>query len=150
MKEELRITSPAFSHNGQIPAKYTADGADINPPLVFAGVSSQAKSLVLIVDDPDAPVGVYDHWVVFNIPPSVREVAEGAVPAGAVQGKNSSGGNRYIGPAPPSGMHRYFFKLYELSSELDLDESATKQVVLDALQPVLLGQAELIGTYSRG
>lgn len=155
MEEGLRISSPAFVHNGVISPKYTADGENISPPLVIEGVSPETKSLVLIVDDPDAatdphgPGKVFDHWVVFNISPTTTEIVENSVPSGAVQGKNGTGGNTYIGPAPPTGVHRYFFRLYELRGTLSLNESATKEAVQTALQPLLISQAELVGTYQR-
>ncbi len=123
--------------------------------MLISGVGLDAKSLALIVDDPDAeidpegPKKVYDHWVVFNIPPTTSEIAENSVPAGAIQGKNSADSNKYTGPAPRTGKHRYFFRLYELSEALLLDENATKVEVQAALQPVLLNAAELIGTYQR-
>lgn len=151
--QDLTLSSPAFAPGGPIPVQYTADGDNTNPPLVIGGVNSDAKSLVLIVDDPDAmtdprgPGAVYDHWVIFNIPPTTTEIASGGAPAASVQGKNSAGTNTYIGPAPPSGEHRYFFRLYELSDRLDLDENAGKADVLAAFEPVLLRQTELVGTY---
>ena len=151
----LSITSPAFEHGGTIPWKYTAAGDNVNPPLIFDGVSDDAKSLVLIVDDPDAaidpkgPGKTYDHWVLFNIAPETHEIAEGSVPVGIIQGKNSAGENKYAGPAPPTGTHRYFFRLYELSDSLLLDENATKAEVQTALESVLLTEAELVGTYQR-
>lgn len=154
-QEKLQLLSPAFVTNGMIPAEYTADGRGVNPPLFISGVSASAKSLVLIVDDPDAatdPQGsgkTYDHWVVFNIPPESTYIGENSAPARAIVGKNSAQTNTYIGPAPPTGVHRYFFRLYELSGVLALTSNATKQEVLDALASILLDTAELIGLYSR-
>lgn len=155
MKIVPYISSSAFDHNGIIPIKYTADGENHNPPLFFGGINEHAKSLVLIVDDPDAvtdPLGsgaVYTHWVVFNIPPDTADIVEDSVPAGATVGKNSIGTNEYIGPAPPTGAHRYFFRLFELSDQLPLDENATKEEVLEAIKPVLIDRAEIIGLYRR-
>jgi Raf kinase inhibitor-like YbhB/YbcL family protein len=153
MQEELQITSPAFQPGDSIPVKYTADGENINPPLSIRGVSSNTKSLVLIVDDPDAetdpngPGKVYDHWIVFNIPPNTTEIAENSVPVGATQAKNGSDENKYVGPAPPTGTHRYIFQLYELSAPLDLDANTNKADVQAELESVLINAARLVGTY---
>ncbi|MDO8752063.1 MAG: YbhB/YbcL family Raf kinase inhibitor-like protein, partial [Candidatus Wolfebacteria bacterium] len=111
----MKLTSSAFLHNGKIPAKYTCDGEDMNPPLAISGIPEGAKSLVLIMDDPDVPKnlradGMWVHWVVFNIPPDVKDIAEGVEPAG-VHGKGTSGDLAYQGPCPPDREHRYFFKL---------------------------------------
>lgn len=146
---DLKINSSAFSDGEFIPARYTADGLDVNPPLQISGVPEGAKSLVLIMDDPDAPVGVWDHWLVFNIPPSVTEISENSTPAGAVVGKNSWGRTNYGGPAPPSGVHRYFFKLYALDSMLPLPVGATKAQVESAMKGHILAEAQLMGKYSR-
>ena len=151
---DLAITSSAFENNGSIPAKYTADGENISPPITITGVSERALSLVLIIDDPDAatdpngPGIVYDHWLVFNIPPETVEIAENSVPPGATQGKNSGGESKYTGPAPPTGTHRYFFRLYALSHKLDLDENATKDEVQNAMKPVLISKTEMAGNYA--
>ena len=144
----LHLTSSAFEHNGQIPKKYTCDGADINPPLAASGIPDGTKSLVLIVDDPDAPMGTWDHWIVFNIKP-VAEVKENSVPEGGVQGINDFKKQDWGGPCPPSGSHRYFFKLYALDTMLDLDGSATKEQVEAAMAGHKLEETELIGIYQR-
>lgn len=144
----MKITSLVFEHNQSIPAKYTCDGEDINPALKFDDVPVEAKSLVLIMDDPDAPAGVWDHWIVFNIPLTVKEVFEDEQAPG-VQGTNSSGSLNYHGPCPPDREHRYFFKLYALDNMLDLPEGATKQEVEQAMQNHVLAQAELMGRYAR-
>ena len=144
---ELKITSPAFEHNGSIPEKYTCDGSDISPPLEISGVPAEAKSLVLINDDPDAPVGTWDHWIVFNIPPTTTEITENSVPG--TQGKNSFRKLDYGGPCPPSGEHRYFFKLYALDTELDIGEESSKPSVESAMEGHILAQGELVGKYSR-
>lgn len=117
---ELQISSPAFDHGGAIPARFTCDGQDISPKLVFGAVPAGTRSLALIVDDPDAPVGTWVHWMVWNIPPQTRESGENSVPAGAVQGLNDWKRYRYGGPCPPSGTHCYFFKLYALDTTLTL------------------------------
>ncbi|GAB4371625.1 MAG: YbhB/YbcL family Raf kinase inhibitor-like protein [Deltaproteobacteria bacterium] len=145
----LVLTSPAFSHNGMIPAKYTCDGADVNPPLSIDGVPEKAKSLALIVDDPDAPRGTWVHWVVWNIPADTRVIPEGTVPPGALQGTNDFGSRKYGGPCPPSGTHRYFFKLYALDAPLALPPGATKAQVEKAMSGHLLGKAETVGLYRR-
>jgi Raf kinase inhibitor-like YbhB/YbcL family protein len=146
---ELRISSPAFATNGYIPARYTCDGNDINPPLEIAHVPAGAKSLALIVDDPDAPIGMWVHWVAWNIDPATREIAEDAVPHTAVQGKNDWKRNSYGGPCPPSGVHRYFFKLYALDTKLNLGAGTTKKELENAMQGHILASAEMIGLYKR-
>ncbi len=145
----LVIASPAFSHNGMIPKPYTCDGADVSPPLSIDGVPEKTKSLALIVDDPDAPMGTWVHWVVWNIGPGTKEIPENTVPPGALQGRNDFGKPKYGGPCPPSGTHRYFFKLYALSAPLALPAGATKAQVEQAMSGHLLGKAELVGLYRR-
>lgn len=150
---ELELVSSTFKHNGKIPSKYTCDGENINPPLAISGVEKKAKSLALIMDDPDIPKGineenVWDHWVVFNIPPDTTAVAENSEPSG-VQGVGTSGEVGYRGPCPPDREHRYIFMLYALDEELDLKEGATKQNVKDAMAGHILQKAELIGLYDR-
>ena len=144
----MKIISPAFEHNQNIPDKYTCKGENINPPLQFVDVSHNAKSLVLIVDDPDAPVGLWVHWVVFNIPITVSEIAENSKPDGT-QGITSFGKAGYGGPCPPSGTHRYFFKLYALDSTVDLQINADKKAVEEAMKGHVIEQAELIGFFGK-
>ena len=146
---ELKITSPAFVTNGYIPARFTCDGTDINPPLEIAHLPAEAKSLALIVDDPDAPVGMWVHWVVWNIDPATREIAEDSVPRAATQGKNDWKRNGYGGPCPPSGVHRYFFKLYALDTRLNLGAGTTKNDLEKAMEGHILAKSELIGLYKR-
>ena len=153
----LTLTSTAFEHNGHIPAKYTCDGdRTLSPPLSLSGAPEGTKSLVLIMDDLDVPKalrpdGVFDHWVVFNIPPETREILEGGTIGTA--GANTAGTVRYAGPCPPSEYepkeHRYVFTLYALSAKLALSSGATKKEVLDALTPLFIAKMELIGRYSR-
>lgn len=145
----LQLTSQAFNENGSIPSKYTCDGANISPPLGWTGAPPGTKSFVLIVDDPDAPSKVWTHWVVYNISPTTVECREGKVPIGSLQGVNDFGKVNYGGPCPPSGTHRYFFKLYALDTLLTLEEGATKQQVEKAIKPSILAEAHLVGTYSR-
>jgi Raf kinase inhibitor-like YbhB/YbcL family protein len=146
---ELKISSPAFTHNGSIPAKYTCDGSDTNPPLRIENVPGKAKSLALIVDDPDAPAGTWVHWVVWNIPAATSEIGENSVPPGAMQGKTDFGRNVYGGPCPPSGTHRYFFKLYALDATLDLRPATTKKELEKAMDGHIIERAEMIGVYKR-
>jgi Raf kinase inhibitor-like YbhB/YbcL family protein len=146
---ELRISSPAFVHNSGIPTKYTCEGADLSPPLVLDGVPAAAQSLALIIDDPDAPGGDWVHWVVWNIPPTTRTLGENALPPGALQGKNDWGKNSYGGPCPPSGSHRYFFKLYALDTPLELPPSSTKKGLEKAMAGHIVAQGQMIGIYRR-
>lgn len=145
----MKIQSPAFQHNENIPAKYTCDGEGINPPLQFLDVPGNAKSLVLISDDPDAPMGTWVHWTIWNIDTKITEIAENSVPADAVEGTTSFGNVGYGGPCPPSGVHRYFFKLYALDTVLDLPAGANIKELETAIQGHALGNAEFIGLYSR-
>ena len=144
---DLTITSPEFENNGMIPAKYTADGENINPELNIEGIPAEAQSLVLICDDPDAPVGTWTHWVVFNIPATSTKIAENSVPG--IQGLNDFKKNSWGGPAPPSGTHRYFFKVYALDIKLDLQEGALLSNIESAMNNHILAQGGLIGKYKR-
>lgn len=146
---QMKIISSAFSHNAKIPSKYTCDGENISPPLQFLDVPKDAKSLVLIVDDPDAPAKTWVHWVVYNISPDVTEVEEDSVPRVGIEGMTDFGKSGYGGPCPPSGTHRYFFKLYALHASLDLPKNATKQMVEQKMQKHIIDKAKLIGVYSR-
>src|SRR3990167_4547693 len=158
MTIEMTLTSSAFENSGMIPAKYTCDGdRTISPPLEISGVPETVKSLVLIMDDPDVPKvlhanGVFDHWVVFNMPADTKMIPEGG-PVPGIAGANGAKTNAYTGPCPPPqyepSEHRYIFKLYALSAVLALSAGATKEEVLDALASVKLEETELIGRYSR-
>jgi Raf kinase inhibitor-like YbhB/YbcL family protein len=145
--EPLRVTSSAFKSNGTIPKKYTCDGIDVNPPLSIEGLPKQTESLVLIVDDPDAPRGTWVHWVVWNIPP-LRVIQEDSVPG--TEGVNDFQRHSYGGPCPPSGTHRYFFKVYALDTKLQLGQNAGKRDVEKAMEGHILAMGELVGLYSRG
>lgn len=145
----MQITSPSFSNNGNIPAEFTCSGSDINPQLNFANIPENAKSLALIMDDPDAPNGTWIHWVVFNINPKTTVINKNSAPSGAIQGANSWGTSKYGGPCPPSGTHRYFFKLYALDNTLSLSSSASKANIESAMQGHILSQATLIGKYAK-
>ncbi len=145
----LTISSPSFKQNEHIPAKYTCDGADVNPALVIGNVLPGTKSLALIVDDPDAPRGTWVHWVIWNISPDTKEIKEHSVPPGASQGMNDFRKLDYGGPCPPSGTHRYFFKLYALDTMLSLGKNTTKATLERAMQGHILAKGELIGLYMR-
>jgi Raf kinase inhibitor-like YbhB/YbcL family protein len=142
----LTVTSPDFRHNGNIPSKYTCEGKGINPTIVITNFPEGTKSLVLIVDDPDAKGRTFDHWIVWNIPPG-EVIKENSVPG--VQGKNGAGENSYIGPCPPTGTHRYFFKAYALNTMMDIMAGAEKQTIEKAMQKHILASTELIGLYER-
>ena len=144
----MRLESPEFENGGNIPSRFTCDGEGINSELIFSDIPNETRSLVLLMDDPDAPSGTWDHWVVFNIPPETKGINENSVPAGIV-GKNTRGNNSYGPPCPPDREHRYFFKLYALDAMLGLDNNAAKQNVLDAMQGHILSESELIGKYNR-
>lgn len=146
--DTLKLTSSAFGNNGEIPSRYTCDGESVNPPFDISGVDENAKSLVLIVDDPDAPSGVWDHWVRFNIPASTTEIKEAVEPEG-ISGVGTSGNRDYLGPCPSDREHRYFFKLFSLDTSLSLEEGVTKKDVEKAMEGHILQDAELIGRYER-
>jgi Raf kinase inhibitor-like YbhB/YbcL family protein len=146
----IQITSPAFQNNGLIPRQYTCDGKDINPPLMIADCPQGTKSLALICDDPDAPGGTWVHWVIWNIDPSTKGIKENIVPTGAIVGVNDFRQNRYGGPCPPSGTHRYFFKVYALDTVLGISPNASKADLEKAMKGHILGQGQLIGLYKRG
>ncbi len=145
----FKLSSPAFRQNEQIPPEYTCDGKDVNPPLRIEQVPQGARSLALIVDDPDAPRGTWVHWVVWGIAPDTTEIKEHTVPPGASQGMTDFRQKVYGGPCPPSGTHRYFFKLYALDTVLSLDPGTNKAGLEKAMKGHILGHVELIGLYSR-
>jgi Raf kinase inhibitor-like YbhB/YbcL family protein len=154
----LSIRSSAFQHQGEIPKQYTCDGDDVSPPLAWSGVPAAAKSLVLIVDDPDAPdpaapQRVYVHWVLYDIPPSstglAERVSERQLPQGTRVGTNDWKRTGYGGPCPPIGRHRYFFKLYALDTVLPESGALTKAAVEAAMRGHVIEHAELVGTYER-
>lgn len=144
---ELMIGSPAFNANEMIPVKFTCDADNVNPQLDISGVSQEAVSLALIVDDPDAPGGTWVHWTIWNIDPGTTSISENSVPEGAVEGVTDFGVPGYGGPCPPSGTHRYFFKLFALDTMLDLDSTASAADIEAAIQGHVLGSAELVGLY---
>lgn len=138
-----------FQANQLIPEKFTCDGTDYSPALEWSGAPDKTKSFVLIMDDPDAPIGMWDHWILFNIPSSVNHLDENqqTLPYGTKMGNNSWNRGKYGGPCPPDREHRYFFKLYALDCLLDLSEGATKQVIEAAMEDHILAKSELIGLY---
>ncbi|TFG50031.1 MAG: YbhB/YbcL family Raf kinase inhibitor-like protein [Anaerolineales bacterium] len=144
----MSLTSPAFNNGEAIPTQYSCDGEDLSPDLDWFGIPQGTQSLALIMDDPDAPVGTWIHWVLYNIPADKPGLRTGITGAG-LDGTNSWGSTGYGGPCPPGGTHRYFFKLYALDMMLDLNPGAKKQALLAALEGHILAQAELMGTYTR-
>lgn len=145
----MQITSPEFKNGAQIPKRYTCDSKNINPELLFSDIPAGAKSLVLIMDDPDSPTGVWNHWLVWNISPDIHEIQEGNVPSGALEGKTTFGEIGYGGPCPHKGRHRYFFKLYALDTVLGISAGVSKEVLINAMKAHILTEAELLGTYER-
>lgn len=144
--KELALSSPAFKDHTLIPAKYTCDGDDVNPLLIIEGAPEETKSLALIVDDPDAPMGTWNHWVVWNILPTKR-IDENTVPG--TEGINTARKHSYGGPCPPWGTHRYFFKVYALDTMLNLSPNSTKKDIEKAMQGHILAKGELVGLYHR-
>ena len=147
-RARMKITSSAFQEGGNIPSKFTCDGSDTSPPLQITGVPSEAKSLVLIADDPDAPGGLFTHWLVWNIPPQTNSISEGSAPKG-VHGTNDFGKPDYKGPCPPPGTHRYSFKVFALDHELDLRAGAKRSQVDAAMKGHVIAQGVLVGRYAR-
>ena len=151
----LEIKSPVFENGGSIPAKYTCKGEDASPPLTFSGVPKEAKSLALICDDPDAPMGTWVHWVIYNMPADQPGLDEGvprdnALPNGALQGMTDFRRVGYGGPCPPpGGAHRYYFKLYALDAILDLKPGATKKALLEEMEGHIIAEAQLMGKFKR-
>jgi Raf kinase inhibitor-like YbhB/YbcL family protein len=144
----ISITSSSFQAGGDIPAKFTCDGTNVSPALQIGGVPNEAKSLVLLVDDPDAPRGLFTHWIIWNIDPKTTRVAENSAPAAGVQGTNDFGKRNYGGPCPPSGTHRYFFKIFALDTKLELKPNARRAELDAAMRGHVLAQGELMGRYS--
>lgn len=144
----MKLTSTAFENGGQIPSRYTCDGEDISPPLEIAEMPAGTESLALVMDDPDAPRGTFDHWIVWNIAPETKKIPEGKQPSG-VAGKNDFGKLAYGGPCPPSGTHTYRFRLYALEIVLNLEEGADKERLQQAMKGYILGEALLEGDYAR-
>ena len=149
----MKLSSSVFRHEGKIPSKYTCDGENSSPCLIISDVPAGAKSLVLIMDDPDVPKnlrkdGLWVHWVVFNIPPAIREIPEGREPEG-IAGEGTAGNTGYYGPCPPDREHRYYFKLYALDQKLDLPEKTDKATLEREMEESIIEQAVLMGKYER-
>ena len=153
-KLQIKVKSTAFEEGGMIPERYTCDGADVSPPLALSAVPEGAKSIALICDDPDAPRGTWVHWVLFNLPPDTKEIPE-SLPTnkklenGAMHGINDFRKIGYGGPCPPSGTHRYYFKVYALDTEIDLKAGITKRKLLKAMKGHILAEGQLMGKYTR-
>ena len=145
----MKITSPIFKDGEKIPKDYTRDGADKSPPLHLEEVPQYAKSLALIMEDPDAPSGTFNHWLLFNVDPKIHDIHEDSPPVMATQGKNDWGEVQYGGPKPPSGEHRYFFKAFALDSVLPLARGAAREELEKAMKGHVLDQAALMGRYAR-
>jgi len=150
----MKIYSSVFKAGGNIPSRYTIDGINVSPPLEWDEIPDGSQSLALICDDPDAPMGTWVHWVLFNLPPHKSGLPEGISPVpilsdGTRHGKNDFGKIGYGGPAPPSGTHRYFFKLYALDIKLSCESGLKKQELLDEMKGHILAEAQLMGTYNR-
>lgn len=145
----MKITSSAFEDRQHMPGKYTCNGENINPPLEFSEVPQETKSLVLIVDDPDAPRETWVHWIVYNINPQLRKISENSIPGGGEEGTTSFGKTGYGGPCPPSGVHRYFFKLYALNKTLSIEGIPDKETILKNMENAIIAQSDLVGLYSQ-
>ncbi len=153
-KMAIQIESSAFKYGDFIPSKYTCDGINVSPPLKWSDIPEGTKSIALICDDPDAPIGDWVHWVLYNIPPETRELNENipnerTLKDGSIHGLNDWKKYGYGGPCPPSGTHRYFFKIYALDTKLNLSPGATKKHLLDAMSGHILASGELMGKYQR-
>jgi Raf kinase inhibitor-like YbhB/YbcL family protein len=145
---EMHVTSPVFEDQGSIPTRYTCDGDNTNPPLHIDNIPPETQSVVIIVDDPDAPVGTFTHWVACNIPvDEARVIPEGY--KAPVEGTNGFGSTGYGGPCPPSGTHRYFFKVYALDDDLDVSDGVTKPAVENKLEMHTIGRGKIVGLYER-
>ena len=151
---DIKLTSTAFKEGELIPKKYTCDGKNVSPPLEWSGIPISTQSIALICDDPDAPIGTWVHWVIFNIPASVNKLSENiplnmAFEDGTAQGNNDFRKIGYGGPCPPGGTHRYFFKIYALDKRIELTPGATKDELIKEMKEHILAEGELMGKYSR-
>jgi Raf kinase inhibitor-like YbhB/YbcL family protein len=142
----LQISSPSFNSNGTIPSKFTCEGENVNPALLIRNIPGKTVTLALIVDDPDAPGGTFDHWIVWNIRP-LEKISENSIPG--IEGINGFGKKQFKGPCPPTGTHRYFFKLYALDTSLNIPAGSTKQALEKAMKGHILGYGELVGLYKK-
>jgi Raf kinase inhibitor-like YbhB/YbcL family protein len=150
----MKITSPAFEEGAMIPSKYTCDGINVSPSLIWSAIPDGTKSFAIICDDPDAPAGTFVHWVIYNLPANIYQLSENLpplkiLPNGARQGRNDFGRIGYGGPCPPGGTHRYFFKIYCLSEELKVEAGITKSELLKTMKGYILAEGQLMGKYKR-
>lgn len=145
----MKIESPAFKDNESIPPKYTCDGENVSPPLIISDVPENAESLVLIVDDPDAPGGTWVHWTIWNIDTVTKEIPENSCPQNAFEGMTDSGRPGYSGPCPPYGTHRYFFKLFALDTTLDIGVSSRVAEIEHKMEENIVAKAQIVGLYRR-
>jgi Raf kinase inhibitor-like YbhB/YbcL family protein len=145
----MNLISPDFSEGAHIPERFTCDGDDVSPTLRIDGVPEGTKSLLLIVDDPDAPRGTFTHWLIWNLPPDVTEISAEPIPSKGVPGTNDFGTNEYGGPCPPSGVHRYYFKVYALDTTLELSAKSKRKAVNAAMEGHIVEEASLMGRYER-
>lgn len=143
----MRISSPAFEENQMIPAIYTCDSDNVNPPLIISDIPEEAQSLAIIMDDPDAPGGTFTHWLMWNIPPQTKMIEENDWPQGAEQGINDGRDLGYMGPCPPTGIHHYHFRIYALSKRLDLKGEINRKELEREIENNLIEKAELVGIY---
>ena len=148
-EQAMKLSSPDFSDGGNIPEGFTCEDKDVSPTLKIDGVPKEAKCLVLIVDDPDAPGGNFTHWLMWNVVPDLTEIAANRPPSHAVQGVNEFGKSKYSGPCPPSGVHRYYFRLYALDTTLILPPKSKRKAVDSAIKGHILAEATLMGRYAR-
>jgi len=151
---DISVKSPAFKDGEMIPSMYSCDGENISPPLMWYDPPENTETFVLISDDPDAPMGTWVHWVVYNIPPEIREFpknipSDPVMDGGSIQGITDFGTSGYGGPCPPSGTHRYFFKIYALDTTLPLGEGASKKDVVNAMKGHILAKGQIMGRYRR-
>lgn len=147
--KNMKLTSAAFANEEKIPADFTCDGKKISPPLSVSGVPAGTKSLAIIVDDPDAPLGTFTHWIIWNIDAGTKEITAGQIPQKSQEGTNSAGRIGYTAPCPPAGSHRYFFTVFALDITVGLDGKANKADLESAMKGHILEQTNLIGTYGR-
>ncbi len=145
----MTIKSSAFNNGKSIPSQYTCDGKDINPQLMFSDVPESAKNLALVMDDPDSPTGIWTHWLLWNISPNTKEISEGKVPRGAIQGETTFGVSHYGGPCPGKGNHRYFIKLYALDTILNIPAGTVKDKLIETMKGHIIAEAEMYGWYER-
>ncbi len=145
----MKIKSPAFSENQLMPPTYACDGENISPPLEISDVPENSVSLALVMDDPDAPHGTFTHWLIWDIPPQTQEISENSVPETALQGTNDGGQIGYMGPCPPGGTHRYFFKLFALNRKLNLSPNIKRQEFEREMTNSIIAKSEYVGLYTR-